>query len=196
MLVDAVAAERTHAEAPPTLRDKLKQATASAHRSLDARLTGFDLTHIIGYRRFLEANAAALLPLEAALEDANVSSIFPDWSQRSRRAAILSDLDALDGAAHSLCEVAPLGRNAVLGAMYVLEGSRLGATYLMRAIAAGCAPQIAPATRYLGHGAGLRLWPTFLQRLEGEPATPRDEADIIAGAHLAFAMFTEAAALT
>jgi heme oxygenase len=84
----------------------------------------------------------------------------------------------------------------VLGVMYVLEGSRLGAKYLLRAIDAGSDPQIAAATRYLRHGVGLRLWPNFLQTLENQPVTPQDEAAIIAGAHLAFALFAEAAALT
>jgi heme oxygenase (biliverdin-IX-beta and delta-forming) len=80
--------------------------------------------------------------------------------------------------------------------MYVLEGSRLGAKYLLRAVAAGGDPKIAAATRYLSHGAGLRLWPAFLQTLEDQPVTPQDEAAIIAGAHLAFALFAEAAALS
>ncbi|MGA7805708.1 MAG: heme oxygenase, partial [Bradyrhizobium sp.] len=49
----------------PGLREVLKQATAVAHRKLDAQLTGFDLTGRRGYRRFLQASANALLPLEA-----------------------------------------------------------------------------------------------------------------------------------
>jgi heme oxygenase (biliverdin-IX-beta and delta-forming) len=194
MLVDAVAVERTPADTPPTLRDKLKQATASAHRSLDARFTGFDLTNISGYRGFLEANAAALLPLEAALEEAGVASIFPDWPERSRRTAILTDLDCVDGVVQPLGDVAPLGRNAMLGVMYVLEGSRLGAKYLLRAIDASSEPRIVLATSYLSHGAGQRLWPSFLQILEDQSVTLQDEAEIIAGAHLAFALFAEAAA--
>jgi heme oxygenase len=39
------------------------------------------------------------------------------------------------------------------------------------------------------------LWGSFLLRLESEPVTPTDEAEIIGGAHHAFAMFSEAAAL-
>ena len=77
------------------LREKLKRATSSAHRALDARLSRFDLASLEGYRRFLEANAAALLPLEAALERAGVARIFCDWPQRSRRTTILADLKHL-----------------------------------------------------------------------------------------------------
>jgi heme oxygenase (biliverdin-IX-beta and delta-forming) len=177
------------------LREKLKQSTAAAHRQLDGTFSGFDLTSASGYRRFLEASAAALLPLEAALERAGVETILPDWPERVRSKAIAADLAVLGGQARPLCAVKPLSRNAVLGATYVLEGSRLGAKYLMRAIAEHGDPLILAATNYLGHGAGQPLWRTFLARLESEPVTPADEAEVIRGAHHAFAMFSEAAAL-
>src|SRR5262245_57771211 len=50
-----------------SLRNILKEATARDHARLDGRLGAFDLHDSAGYRRFLEANAAALLPLEGAL---------------------------------------------------------------------------------------------------------------------------------
>jgi heme oxygenase len=194
MLVDALRTDRPSVDsARPGLRDKLKRATAAAHRSLDAQFSTFDLTGIRGYRRFLEASAAALLPLEAALEEAGVTAVFRDWPERSRRAAIKADLERLSGAAHPLCDVEPLSRNALLGVMYVLEGSRLGAKFLLRAHGGGD-PRIAEAASYLRHGADRPLWRTFLLRLESEPVTGDDEAEIIRGAHLAFAMFAEAAA--
>ena len=55
---------------PPGVREKLKSATASAHRAIDHRFGTFHLTSPEGYRRFLEASASALLPLEAALDGA------------------------------------------------------------------------------------------------------------------------------
>jgi len=186
---DASLAEREAAG----LREKLKQSTAAVHRRLDATFSEFDLTGISGYRRFLEASAAALLPLEAALERSGVVDVFPDWPQRSRAAAIADDLGRIGGIACPLPPPAPLSRNEMLGAMYVLEGSRLGARYLLRAIADCGEPTIAEATRYLGHGSGLPLWRTFLAKLESEPVTSRDEAEIISGARNAFAMFARAA---
>ena len=86
-----------------------------------------------------------------------------------------------------------MNRREMLGAMYVLEGSRLGAKYLLR-IVAGCGePQVAAATNYLEHGNGLPLWRTFLERLEREAVTPDGEAELISGAQRAFAMFARAA---
>jgi heme oxygenase (biliverdin-IX-beta and delta-forming) len=194
MPVTALASKRAGANSAATspLREKLKQATAPAHRDIDAQFSRFDLTSVAGYRRFLEASAAALVPLEAALEVAGIASVIDDWPQRSRRAAIVSDLARLNGAVRPLGEFAPLNRSTALGVMYVLEGSRLGAKVLLRTIAVRSEPEIAAATRYLRHGAGQALWPSFLLTLEREPQNA--EAEIIAGAQRAFAVFAKAAA--
>lgn len=178
---------------PSGLREKLKTATAAAHRALDSHFGTFDLTSIAGYRRFLEANAAALLPLEASLERSGIVDLFADWPQRSRGAAMAADLDCIGGAANPLPPMAAMSRKEMLGAMYVLEGSRLGAKYLLRAVAGGQQPQIAAATHYLQHGNGLPLWQTFLDALEREPVTPDGEVEITASAQRAFAMFARAA---
>ncbi|WP_312016944.1 biliverdin-producing heme oxygenase [Bradyrhizobium jicamae] len=175
------------------MRERLKHAIAHAHRDLDARYAAYRLTSVDGYCRFLEASAAALLPLEAALDRAGVADLFLDWPRRLRRAAITADLDRIGGVAHPLQSPALLGRNGVLGTMYVLEGSRLGAKYLLRTIADCGEPRIAAATRYLSHGSGQPLWRTFLARLESEQVTPNDEVEIISGAQSAFDMFARAA---
>src|SRR6185437_4912001 len=118
----------------PGIRDRLKQATAQAHRELDARLGALDLGRLQGYRRFLEISAAALLPLEAALEAAGVAAIFADWPWRSRRAAIAPDLARVGGSLRVFESEPTLTRNAMFGTLYVLEGSRLGAKYLLRTV--------------------------------------------------------------
>jgi heme oxygenase len=179
---------------PPGLRSRLKQATAEAHRDLDGRLGSLDLSSLAGYRRFLEASAVALLPLERALERAGVAAMFADWPQRSRRAAIVADLAKVGGIVRPAAVPLLTNGNAVLGTMYVLEGSRLGAKYLMRTIAHAADPVIASATAYLDHGAGQPHWPRFLAVLEREPVTPDDEADIIDSAAAAFELFAQAAA--
>lgn len=178
---------------PFGLRERLKAATADAHRALDARFGTFDLTSAAGYRRFLEASAAALLPLETTLERSGVADLFSDWPQRSRRMALATDLACVGGVADPLPSPAAMSRHEMLGAMYVLEGSRLGARHLLRAIAGCGQPHVEAATRYLRHGSGLPLWQLFLKKLEGEPFTADSEATTIDGAKRAFAMFTRAA---
>jgi heme oxygenase len=195
MLTASLPDKAAHAGEPSPigLREKLKAATALAHRSLDACFAAFDLTSLDGYRRFLEASAAALLPLEAALERSGVADVFADWPQRSRSAAIAVDIDRLGGTTRSFRCVITLSRLEMWGVMYVLEGSRLGAKYLLRDIAGCGEPQIAAATRYLRHGDGQPMWRSFLDRLEREQVAPDEEAEMISGAQRAFAMFARAA---
>lgn len=175
----------------PGLRERLRDATAAAHRELDAQLSSFDLTALAGYRRFLQASAGALLPLEAALVDAGVAGLFPDWPERTRSAAIAADLGRLGSAAQSTVAVPPLTPSGIFGAMYVLEGSRLGAKFLLRELADATDPRITQATSYLSHGAGKRLWQSFLTKLQRDESC--DEAEAIAAARIAFAAFEQAA---
>ncbi|MCG2645159.1 MULTISPECIES: biliverdin-producing heme oxygenase [Bradyrhizobium] len=175
----------------PGLRERLRDATAAAHHELDAQMSAFDLTVLSGYRRFLQASAGALLPLEAALVDAGVARHFPDWPERARSAAIAADLDRLGRKAHATVSVPPLTQSGVIGTMYVLEGSRLGAKFLLKAVADAADPRIGQATAYLSHGTGKRLWQSFLAKLAREEACDEDEA--IAAARSAFAAFERAA---
>ncbi|WP_370057770.1 biliverdin-producing heme oxygenase [Bradyrhizobium yuanmingense] len=183
--------QRREAAASPGLRERLRDATSAAHRDLDAQLSAFDLTELSGYRRFLQASAGALLPLETALVEADVSRAFPDWPERSRSVAILADLERLGSAAPRLVSVPPLTRSGVLGTMYVLEGSRLGAKFLLKMVADSANPRICEAVAYLSHGTGRRLWQSFLAKLAIDERWDEDEA--IAAAHIAFAAFEQAA---
>ena len=187
--------DHPHASTRIGVRDKLKAATAAAHHRIDERLSVLDLTDTAHYRRFLQANAAALLPLEAALAQAGVAEIFEDWPVRTRSAAITAALDRLGGTIVPLTRPAePLDRSGMLGTLYVLEGSRLGAAYLARIVAASVDPRVRAATHYLRHGVGQGLWRSFLARLERESMSADDEHRMITGAQQAFAMFAEAVA--
>jgi heme oxygenase len=172
------------------LRHRLRSATADAHARLDAALGAFDLHSRAGYRAFLEANAAALLPLESALGVAGVQRMFPDWEQRMRSGAILADLAGVGGVARPL--MAPrLDFAGVLGTMYVLEGSRLGAKLLVKIVGQSRDPGVSNATAYLRHGTG-QLWPSFLVMLERHAAALPDDAGAVAAALRAFALFAAA----
>lgn len=191
MLAGATDVSTHLSRSSPDLRERLRDATSAAHRALDAQLSEFDLTVFSGYRRFLQASAGALLPLEAALVEAGVARMFPDWPERARSAAIAADLHRLGGIAQATVSVSPLTRSGVLGTMYVLEGSRLGAKFLLRAVADAADPRIGTAVAYLGHGMGQRFWQSFLARLDGERGCDEDEA--VDAARAAFAAFETAA---
>src|SRR5262249_13922791 len=145
---------------------RLRQSTSDAHARLDAQFGGLDLRQRSDYRRFLEASVAALLPLEAALVEAGVEQVFPDWPLRSRRRAILDDLDRVGGVVRLLAIPPAPNFGQLLGTMYVLEGSRLGAQVLLKAVSQSSDPVVASATAYLSHGMGQHLWQSFLVMLE------------------------------
>ena len=176
------------------LRARLRGATADAHAALDERLQALDPTTRAGYRRFLAANAAALLPLERTLEAAGVRAIVADWDERARSRAMFSDLDLLGVEPRPVSTDAVLNRARLFGALYVLEGSRLGARFLVRQVTRSTDPLVREATAYLRHGEGGNLWASFLALLEQEEPSPAEEADMIAGARWAFGRFTEAVA--
>jgi heme oxygenase len=178
------------------LRHRLRTATAEAHAGLDEQIRALDLCTRPDYRRFLEASAAALLPLEAALIEAGVTRIFPDWELRSRRRAMLRDLARVGGAARPLAVPARLDFDGVLGTMYVLEGSRLGAKVLLKAVAQSSDAALTEATAYLRHGAGQHLWQSFLVLLERHAEALSDETGAVNAARRAFDLFTEAIART
>lgn len=177
----------------PVLRTILKEATAEHHARLDAQLATFDLHELAGYRRFLEANAAALLPLEGALVASSVQDVLPDWDRHARSRAILADLAAVGGAAQPLDPPVLGSSAAVLGTLYVLEGSRLGAAYLVKHVRRAADPRIICATAYLAHGAGQHLWQSFLTLLERHADELADDGELIRGARRAFDLFAKAA---
>jgi heme oxygenase len=171
----------------------LRAATAHLHAELDTCLAPLIKHGDAGYARFLLRTAAALLPLEEALERANVATLLPDWSLRSRTQSIRVDLAEL-----MLCDPPLLpppeirGEASKFGMLYVLEGSRLGARVLLCEAQARLSPTVRAATRYLSHGQGQPLWPTFLQRLEASPHVRCDPEQAAQGARAAFLLFLNA----
>ncbi|WP_028238927.1 biliverdin-producing heme oxygenase [Stutzerimonas azotifigens] len=170
-----------------SLRQWLRQASGPLHARVDEAFGAFALDSREGYRRFLRAHGRALGTLEPALEAAGVDRLLADWPQRRRRMALRDDLAQLGEPMPAPLAAPAIGGEAwCWGAVYVLEGSRLGA----RVLTARVRP--AEPLGYLGHGAGQPLWPGFLQALESG-AQALDPAQLQAGAEAAFALFLQAA---
>ncbi|MFC7554188.1 biliverdin-producing heme oxygenase [Pseudoroseomonas wenyumeiae] len=85
----------------------------------------------------------------------------------------------------------PAGPAAVLGAAYVLEGSRFGNGMLLRQVQAAGDTCASAATAYLGHKAS---WPAFLAQLEQQLADPALWHGAVEGALAAFSCFHTALA--
>lgn len=152
-------------------------------------MAGWRIESPSGYGAFLSASAAALAPLELALERAGVGEWLPDWPRRTRRAALARDLAELGLETPALGTASVPSQAFGAGLLYVLEGSRLGARFLVRQAGAGSADL---PTAYLTHGEGQDLWRTFLAWLEAIPKVGfrTDEAE--AGARYGFRCFSEA----
>lgn len=169
-----------------SIRQFLRSATAVIHGRLDMAAALMRLDTREGYCAFLQGHAAALLPLERELRDTGIDTLLPDWSERTRAAALSADLRELDIGFTPLdpplfgCDA------AALGAAYVLEGSRLGASQIRQSV------DPALPRRYLSHGEGQKLWSSFLLRLEeNESVHARPEA-ARSGALATFSMFETA----
>ncbi len=108
------------------VREALRTGTAETHQALDALWDGKSLAERGHYLRFLAASAAALLPIEAGLAASRVDILVPDWPLRRRSDAITADLAGFGVAVPAADPVAFGSPKAMLGTLYVLEGSRLG----------------------------------------------------------------------
>ena len=117
-------------------REYLRSITRDAHDRVDARFSAFDLSTTEGYADFLGAQAAAFLPIEAALDRAGAGDLLPDWAERRRSDALKSDLAALGRAVPDVNGAPQYPDEAsVWGGIYVLEGSRLGGNILRKGVA-------------------------------------------------------------
>lgn len=172
------------------LRQQLKTLSADMHRQVDAAYGALPLDTSAGYRRFLSAHAHALLPLERLLEDNAVTSLLDDWPRRRRSAALRADLQQLGS---EPVPATPVRRTVSTGwcwgALYVLEGSRLGARLLSQRLQAA---QPGAPMRYLSHAMNEGLWPAFLQRLQAQ-ASVCDPQQLHLGVSEAFERFLTAA---
>lgn len=175
--------------AKSSLRALLRKETQAAHKRLDMAIQPIALRDAPQYRRFLEAHAEALLPLEATLVHSGVRRLFPDWDRRVRSPALAEDITRLGGTVPPFDLLRPLDTAGLLGAMYVLEGSRLGATILLDIVSQSPDPVVRDATAYLSQGAQKRLWPSFVAMLEHHAATVDDIPGAVRAARQAFAVF-------
>ena len=165
----------------------LKAATAAAHDRVDTLFSRFDLIDPVDYGRFLQAQAGAFLGVEAALDAAGAERVLADWPQRRRASAVRDDLSALGLPLPDAVAVPDiLGDAAILGAAYVLEGSRLGGAMLVRTV-----PDTSPKS-FLTPGNPL-LWRAFVAILDERLSSEDERADAATTASAVFDIFATSA---
>ncbi|WP_291365527.1 biliverdin-producing heme oxygenase [Acetobacter sp. UBA5411] len=156
-----------------SLRSRLRAATQSRHAVLD-RLAG-PVKNAAAYHAYLTGIATFRFSVEQSLKTAPWPEILATWKPKSLSALIIQDLDDLRLDVPSLLEwPAPDSPAATLGTLYVLEGSTLGARFLVRQAAShGFTDQY--GARHLNAQAdNLSGWQAFVERLERYPGDPTD----------------------
>lgn len=146
----------------------------------------FRLDDRAGYAAFLSAQAAAHLPVESALDAAGAESVQLDWPERRRAALLRADLAELGMQADELAGPDLAGEPVLLGAIYVLEGSRLGGAYLARSV-----PLSLPR-RFLSAPAAPGAWRAFQAHLDSRLQDPLDLQAATKAADTIFACFATA----
>lgn len=168
-------------------RFALKAATADAHERLDALFSRFDLGDPSDYGRFLLAQADGFYGVETALERDGVADVVGDWRDRRRSGLLASDLSDLDLDANPRIATPSFPTEAaLLGALYVLEGSRLGGAMLVRSV-----PSDLPKS-FLSPG-NPEAWRAFVQVLDERLSSDDDVAVAAQAANDVFDIFASSA---
>lgn len=158
---------------------ELRQRTRDDHEAVDAAFARFDLSDRDDYAAFLGCHARVLPALEAALDPAALVS---GWVGRSE--ALLNDLDALGAGRPAAPPIdLPQGEAARWGALYVLEGSRLGGAFVARQVGEGL------PKAYLSAAHAPGGWQRILAAIEAAAEGPEWIDAAVVGARRAFAAF-------
>ncbi|MFT4012204.1 MAG: biliverdin-producing heme oxygenase [Paracoccus sp. (in: a-proteobacteria)] len=162
-----------------SLRHSLMNRTRDLHRRLDQGLGEFAAPQ--DYHAYLRGSFAFRTALEAVLP---LAQGWPMLALSQSLRADLGDLD-LDPPEPPRAPELAATHSALAGALYVIEGSALGARVLQRrAQALGFGPD--HGARHLDLQTRDRArWPQFLAWLESQPA---DEDQAVASANAVFAL--------
>ncbi|PYY67653.1 biliverdin-producing heme oxygenase [Pseudomonas jessenii] len=182
-------------EQRPNLRSqRLNQITNEPHTKLDALVKAHaPFETQANFARFVVAQYLFQSELVSLYNDAELTAIVPDLPARCRADAAKADLADLDTDVPA--PVAGALKNPTkaqaLGWIFVSEGSKLGAAFLIkRAVGLGLSETF--GARHLGEPAGGRAegWKSFVKTLDGLEFSAQEEAEVEKGAIDAFNRFT------
>ncbi|MGE8096436.1 biliverdin-producing heme oxygenase [Pseudomonas fluorescens] len=179
----------------PSLRSqRLNQITNEPHSKLDALVKAHaPFETQANFACFVVAQYLFQSELVSLYNNAELIAIVPDLPQRCRADAARADLADLetDVPAPVAGAVNSPGKAEALGWIFVSEGSKLGAAFLIkRAVGLGLSETF--GARHLAEPAGGRAegWKRFVKTLDGLAFSAQEEAEIEKGAIDAFNRFT------
>ncbi|WP_339543577.1 biliverdin-producing heme oxygenase [Pseudomonas sp. RA_35y_Pfl2_P32] len=179
----------------PSLRSqRLNQITHEPHAKLDALVKAHaPFETQANFARFVVAQYLFQSELKSLYNDPELIAIVPDLAERCRADDAKADLADLDTPipAPVADAVKQPSKAEALGWLFVSEGSKLGAAFLIkRAVGLGLSETF--GARHLGEPAGGRAegWKNFVRTLDGLAFSTEEEAAVDKGAIDAFNRFT------
>lgn len=178
----------------PALRSqRLNQITHAPHAELDKAVKAHaPFETLVSYARFVVAQYGFQAELKALYSNPQLIAIIPDLAERCRAEQAKADLadlgtalpEPVAGGLHSPSKA------QALGWLFVSEGSKLGAAFLIkRAVALNLNENF--GARHLGEPAGGRAegWKRFVRILDSLEFSAEEEAQVEQGAIDAFERF-------
>lgn len=184
----------TTAERASLRSQRLNQITNEPHTKLDALVKAHaPFETQANFARFVVAQYLFQSELVALYNDPELIQLVPDLAERCRAEAAKLDLADLETAvpAPVAGAVQNPSKTQALGWLFVSEGSKLGAAFLIkRAVGLGLSETF--GARHLGEPAGGRAegWKSFTRTLDGLELSAEEEAAAEKGAVDAFVRFT------
>jgi heme oxygenase len=175
---------------------KLRARIEILHTRLDRLVNSSCLGDPIRLGRLLTIHYDALMLLVPALERARAEHVCPGWEGRSRLAALAEDLRALGVRPNANPAYPPsfVREPEIWGALYAVEGSRLGNRVILRRVMKSGSEAERRATQFLAHGQEDRTaWGGFLTRLEALQYCGEAFEFAVLGAERVFEMYLDLA---
>ena len=182
------------AQRPALRSQRLNQITHEPHSKLDALVKAHaPFETAANFARFVVAQYLFQSELVALYNDPELVALVGDLPARCRAEAAKADLADLDTEvpAPVAGAVNNPSKAEALGWLFVSEGSKLGAAFLIkRAVGLGLSETF--GARHLGEPAGGRAqgWKTFVKTLDELELSADQEAELDKGAIDAFNRFT------
>ncbi len=190
---------------PAGRRFRLRAVTAESHTRLEAATGAGEkpdgvFASVPAYLRYLHVMHSVRARLEADLDSAGAAGVFARWPDRKIALVLADDIRDLGGVPavphkpdpHEAGAAAPMSAGAMLGVLYVLEGSSLGARLLSRlASAAGLGPEFG-ARHLFAQASDPQAWRDYVAILDTAVLSEVEEAECERAASRTFEEFAEA----
>lgn len=170
--------EQAAGQAVEDRRFALKRATDAAHQRVEGIVQSAGMfSSLDGYRRFLAASYEMRARFERLLDLNGAADAWPDWPGRRIAGLVAEDIADLGGEMHPPAEnlQETLSTAELLGVLYVLEGSALGARVLVKSVA-DLGLTVSFGARHLFQQAGDRdAWRSFVSVMSAASVSPSHE---------------------